>query len=182
MLLELGIDDPEIQRIVVTTLIRLRNKHLNDALYGCVLLGSNIHDYSHAVTGPNINVVINGKLGTILHACAKIIVGEYEQAPRRRAHVAAAGCEIYFVPLWPKGKRVTDRKRNRALKLGAAALRGGCSTTANTVRVSLSAHGRGRTMNQLLVGRARTAAVSIAPRGKKKTPGSHLTVSWSAPA
>jgi hypothetical protein len=181
VLLEVGIDDPEIQRIVVTALVRQRAKHLNDQLDGCVVMGLLFRDYSQQVTGARVNDVGGGKLGALLHACTKFLVQEYEAGRGRSAHIAADGCGIYFVPLFPKGKPIDKRRRTRELKRASSILRGSCTATNNTFSVSLQSHGKGNTLNQFFSGRPRTAVTGIAPKGKTVSPGSHLAVRWSLP-
>lgn len=181
VLLELGIDDPEIQRIVVTMMVRQRAKRRQDELEGCILMGQLIKDYGRGIDGGRIGAYLGGKNGALFHGCTKFLVGEYEAGRGRSAHIAADGCDIYFVPLFPKGKPINKRRRAQQLRLAPKVLTGSCTATRNTFSGTLGAQGKARTVNRLFDGRMRTAVASIAPKGAKVRSGSHLAVKWSVP-
>jgi hypothetical protein len=147
----------------------LGGRDLTDALDGCVLMGEGI-------LGGKAVVQRESRFA-LLRACARLVLNE---ATRRAPSgtTAADGCNAVFVPAFPRGRKVTKRKRKRAV----ATMREWIAVSCKQRRVgklsfSIRARGKGVTVPDVT---GRRLGVKVARRVPKGAPDQRLGVRWQA--
>ncbi|MGH2836720.1 MAG: hypothetical protein ACRDJY_00045 [Thermoleophilaceae bacterium] len=172
------VEQEERERLVATLAVVANARKRNDDFDGCMLLGSELLGKSTPkyLTRPEREV-------TLFHACLRLILDEarrgrddeYDNVGRS----AAGGCKAVFVPVFPKGTKVTKRKLRRARAAQGRQIAASCSE--RTGKLSLSVRARGDKKLPAITGRRIQSGVTHgAPRGAGDGPDRQLTVRWRA--
>jgi hypothetical protein len=137
-----------------------------DRFDGCIFFGT--------VQLENIDyTLVGGGAFALGEACLKLLRAS---AAKPRAHAAAAGCRVRFVPAFRKGRKVTKRMRTRAVAAGRRQLAASCTRRADGgIALKLRARAEGKTLGKVL--RSRRIRAHATHRGASTVP---LKLRWTA--
>jgi hypothetical protein len=124
----------------------------------------------------------NTRDAVLSKACGEFLLRQKFTANNRRssARTAADGCAAVFVPAFPRGTKVTRKRRARARDAARRQLRLSCRTTsAGVLKVAVKARRQNATLNRLLGRRVRSRVARLARRGTTPS-GKRLGVRWQA--
>jgi hypothetical protein len=120
------------------------------------------------------------ELGAHAEACIRLALRS--PPPARRAaegHAAAEGCRAAFIPVFPKGTKVTRKLRRRAASAARSRLRLSCKVQGDgTMSASVKARGKKATLNPVLGKRVRARLGLYTPTGTTRS--ERLGVRWDA--
>jgi hypothetical protein len=123
----------------------------------------------------------NTRDAALSKACGEFLLRQKFTANRRSsARSAATGCSAVYVPAFPKGTKVTKKRRARARDAAGRQLRLSCrKTSAGVMTIAVKARRRNATLNRLLGKRVRSRVARL-PRPGTKPAGKRLGVRWKA--
>ena len=136
---------------------------------GCVMFGE-------AVVLGGTPSVGSEQRSALLRACLRLVKDEATRIVQ--GSTAAAGCKALFVPVFPKGQKVTKRKRKRAVAAARQRLATSCKQR-RVGRLSLSVRARGKDATLAHV-TGRRLGVRVARRVPRGAPQQRLGVRWRA--
>lgn len=147
----------ELEHEALLAAIALRLKQepgLGDAFSGCVVVGS-------------LGLVSARKhVEAVIEACKKIVLDAPAAKPAALgpvARIAAKGCSATFVPVYRKGRKVTQRQRKRAIAAAKRQLRVACTAGRGTLSATIRHRRKGK---RLPLAANRKVGVSAAPTNK----------------
>ena len=152
--------------IATTTLAVEQDPELERLVSICVMLGV---DLINEQSVPRF-----GSATALTEACRRLLI-KNTSSGRASAHAAANGCEAVFVPAFPKGEKVTKRKRKRAVAAARRQLDVSCSRRPGRLSTSIRAR-HGKKLREVTSPRLRTFVGRRLTQGSVE--GQQLGVRW----
>ena len=146
---ELVLEEEKNEIIASIQLDLKQDPALGEAFRGCMVFGAllTIDEDFHITNSAESSLAL-------LKACRRLLI-KNTSGGRAGARVTADGCEAVFVPAFPRGEKVTKRKRRRAVAAARRQLAVSCTNRPG--RLSVSIHARhGKKLRKIAQPRLRT--------------------------
>jgi hypothetical protein len=170
------IEERQAEELALALGVKLREQGLEEAFQGCIFVGF------QGLRRNDDSLTLQGnRLSAVVTACARLMLRQGTPAkPRAAVRIAAADCPAVFVPAFPKGTKVTKKRRARARDAAKQQLRATCGETADKLSITLKARHESSTLRDLLGKRIGARLARFAPEGETPPAGERIGVRWRA--
>jgi hypothetical protein len=177
--LDAGITDAKDQQLIASIIIKAKHRKLLEDFYGCLAFGGLLPP-SGRVFGSG-GPPDPGRPGALRLACSKIVAEAAGAAGTPLALSSAAGCKVFFYPLYTKAQKRSAKKRKRVKAAVKKAFAGGCAISDNNINLTMRSKQKGVPL-AALTGRTLGARLSrTAGKGGASSPNSKLLIRWRKP-